>query len=289
MPYTIPPDMDERPVVIVGAGTLGRQIAAMYAAGGTEVRIFDLSAQQRDAARRYAAAQAEELRSKLNLDAPRLGTVQAVEELAAAVRGAWMVIEAVPERLELKRELFGELDRLADPDAILASNSSSLPTSQFIGKVQHRERVLNTHYQQPPDLPSVELMSDGETDEAIIGLLMRKLPQYGFVPFHVRRESDGFIFNRIWAAIKRECLMVVEEGVAPPEDVDRMWEIFTAAGVPPFRLMDRVGLDVVLDIEEHYAQVRPGVPEGPRRLLRNYIDEGRLGVKSGRGFYDYSS
>lgn len=241
MSYTIPPDMDERPVVIVGAGTLGRQIAAMYAAGGTEVRIFDLSAQQRDAARRYASEQAEELRSKLNLDAPRLGTVQAVEEQAAAVRGAWMVIEAVPERLELKRELFGELDRLADPDAILASNSSSLPTSQFIGKVQHRERVLNTHYQQPPDLPSVELMSDGETDEAIIDPLMRKLPQYGFVPFHVRRESDGFIFNRIWAAIKRECLMVVEEGVAPPEDVDRMWEIFTAAGVPPFRLMDRVG------------------------------------------------
>lgn len=102
-----------------------------------------------------------------------------------------MVIEAVPERLELKRELFGELDRLADPDAILASNSSSLPTSQFIGNVQHREWVLNTHYQQPPDLPSVELMSDGETDEAIIDLLMRKLPQYGFVPFHVRRESDG--------------------------------------------------------------------------------------------------
>jgi 3-hydroxybutyryl-CoA dehydrogenase len=212
-----------------------------------------------------------------------------VEELAAAVRGAWMVIEAVPERLELKREIFGELDRLADPDAILASNSSSLPTGQFIGNVQHRERVLNTRYQQPPDLPSVELMSDGETDEAIIDLLMRKLPQYGFVPFHVRRESDGFIFNRIWAAIKRECLMVVEEGVAPPEDVDRMWLIFTAAGVPPFRLMDRVGLDVVLDIEEHYAQVRPGLPEGPRTLLRNYIDEGGLGVKSGRGFYDYSS
>jgi 3-hydroxybutyryl-CoA dehydrogenase len=252
----------------------------MYAAGGTEVRIFDLTAQQRDAARRYASEQAEELRSKLNLDAPCLGTVQAVEELAAAVRSAWMVIEAVPERLDLKRELLGELDRLADPDAILASNSSSLPTSQFIGNVQHRERVLNTHYQQPPDLPSVELMSDGETDEAIIDLLMRKLPQYGFVPFHVRRESDGLIFNRIWAAIKRECLMVVEEGVAPPEDVDRMWEIFTAAGVPPFRLMDRVGLDVVLDIEEHYAQVRPGLSEGPRTMLRNYIDEGRLGVRA---------
>jgi 3-hydroxybutyryl-CoA dehydrogenase len=76
-------------------------------------------------------------------------------------------------------------------------------------------------------------------------------------------KSDGFILNRIWAAIKRECLMVVAEGVAPPEDVDHMWKLFGSAGVPPFRLMDRVGLDVVLDIEEHYAAVRPGIPEGP--------------------------
>ncbi len=83
--------------------------------------------------------------------------------------------------------------------------------------------------------------------------------------------------------------MVVEEGVAPAEDVDVMWEIFTRAGVPPFRLMDRVGLDVVLAIEEHYAAVRDDIPEGPRKLLREYIDQGRLGVKSGCGFYDYPS
>jgi len=79
---------------------------------------------------------------------------------------------------------------------------------------------------------------------------------------------------------------VVEEGVATPEDVDEMWKIFTRPGIPPFRLMDRVGLDVVLNIEEHYAAVRPGLPEGPRKLLREYIDQGRLGVKSDRGFYD---
>ena len=102
---------------------------------------------------------------------------------------------------------------------------------------------------------------------SVIDALMARLPRYGLVPFHVRRESDGFIFNRIWAAIKRECLMVVEEGVAAPEDVDGMWTIFTAAGIPPFRLMDRVGLDVVLNIEEHYASVRAGLPEGPRKLL----------------------
>ena len=164
---------------------------------------------------------------------------------------------------------------------ILCSNSSSIPTSQMIGKVEHPERVLNTHYQQPPELNAVELMSCGKTEEGVIEALMEKLPHYGLVPFWVRRESDGFIFNRIWAAIKRECLMVVEEGVAPPEDVDAMWEIFTRAGVPP-RLMDRVGLDVVLAIEEHYAAVRDGIPEGPRKLLREYTNQG-LGVKSGRG------
>ena len=80
--------------------------------------------------------------------------------------------------------------------------------------------------------------------------------------------------------------MVVEEGVARPEDVDRMWRLFTSAGQAPFQLMDRVGLDVVLDIEEHYAAVRPGVPEAPRRLLRRYVESGQLGVKTGRGFYE---
>ena len=225
------------------------------------------------------------MQAALGLTSSR-GVAEAVGDLAAAASGAWMVIEAVPERVDLKVEVFGELDRVADDDAILCSNSSSLPSSLMIAKVKRPERVLNTHYQQPPDLNSVELMSCGETDEAIIDALMDKLPQYGLVPFRVRRESDGFIFNRIWAAIKRECIMVLDEGVATPADVDEMWRIFTAPGIPPFRLMDRVGLDIVLAIEEHYAGTREGLPEGPRRLLREYIDDGRLGVKSGRGFYD---
>jgi 3-hydroxybutyryl-CoA dehydrogenase len=138
----------------------------------------------------------------------------------------------------------------------------------------------------PPELPIVELMSCGKTDPAIIDFLMERLPLYGLAPFRVQRESVGFIFNRIWAAIKRESLSVVEEGVAELEDIDRMWDLFTAHQPAPFRLMDRVGLDVVLAIEEHYAAVRNDVPEGPRKLLQRYVDGGRLGVKSGRGFYD---
>ena len=226
MPYVLPADVDERPIVIDGAGTLGRRIAAVYVGGGSDVRIFDLSAEQRQAARDYVEENLVQTQQMLGLHPDRAGRIEVSDDLQEAVAGGWMVIEAVPERTDIKTEVFGDLERLAEPDAILCSNSSSIPTSQIIGKVEHPERVLNTHYQQPPELNAVELMSCGKTDQGIIDALMEKFPHYGLVPFWVRRESDGFIFNRIWAAIKRECLMVVEEGVAPPEDVDALWEIY---------------------------------------------------------------
>jgi len=286
MGYTLASDADERPVAVVGAGTLGRRIAAVYAAGGSDVQIFDTSREQCEAANEYVREHLAETRRMLGLDDARTGRVEVFDQLAVAVQGAWMVIEAVPERLDLKRHVLAQLDELADADAILASNSSSLPTSQLIDGVKHPERVLNTHYQQPPELNAVELMSSGETDESLINALMEKIPEYGLKPFRVRRESDGFIFNRVWVAIKRECLLVVAEGVATSEDIDEMWQIFTKPGIPPFRLMDRAGLDVLLNVEEHYASLRPGLPEEPRTLLREYVAQGRLGLKSGRGFYD---
>jgi 3-hydroxybutyryl-CoA dehydrogenase len=289
MAYSLPEDVDQRPVTIVGAGTLGRLIATVFAAGGTDVRLFDASAEQLEAGRDHVEQHVAEVQQALDLQPDRTGRVEVADDLARAVAGAWLVIESVPERVDVKTEVFGELDRAAEPDAILATNSSSLPSRLVIDKVEHPERVLNMHYQQPPELNAVELMSCGRTDQGVIDALMEKLPDYGLAPFHVRRESDGFIFNRIWASIKRECLMVVEEGVAGPEDVDEMWRIFTRPGIAPFELMDRVGLDIVLAIEEHYASVRPGIPEGPRNLLRRYVDEGRLGVKSGGGFYDKES
>jgi 3-hydroxybutyryl-CoA dehydrogenase len=289
MAYSLPEDVHERPVTIAGAGTLGRRIAAVFAAGGTDVRLFDTSAEQREAGRDYVEQNVAGVRQALDLRPDRTGRVEVAGDLAGAVDRAWLVIESVPERVDLKIEVFGELDRVAAPDAVLATNSSSLPSRLVIDKVEHPERVLNMHYQQPPELNAVELMSCGKTDPEVIDALMDKLPEYGLAPFRVRRESDGFIFNRIWASIKRECLMVVEEGVASPEDVDEMWRIFTRPGIAPFELMDRVGLDVVLAIEEHYAAVRTGIPEGPRTLLRRYVDEGRLGTKSGGGFYDEAS
>jgi 3-hydroxybutyryl-CoA dehydrogenase len=290
MSFSLPFDVDQRPVVVIGAGTLGARIALMFAAGGSPVRIFNRSAERGEAAKQFVDEHVEDARQRLGPPAPRAGEVELVRPMADAIRGAWLVIESVAENLDLKRRLLGEIDRAADPDAILATNSSSYPSSQMIDEVEHPERVLNVHFLLPPDVNPVELMSCGRTDDAVIGALMERLPRYGLVPFHVRRESVGFIFNRIWATIKREALMVVQEGVATHEEVDRIWQEAFRSPVRPFRTMDQVGLDVVLDIEEHYAEIRAGIPEGPRTLLREYLDHGRLGVKSGQGFYsDYAS
>ena len=277
-------DTTERPVAVIGAGTLGRRIALMFATRGGEVRVFDASTEQREDARGYIE---HKLPSTVQeIEGGSAGTVTPCAELAAAVEGTWLVIEAVPERLDLKREIFAELDRLAPTDAILASNSSSYPSSRFVDDVGHRERVVNMHFYMPPGTPAVEIMSCGETDPAVMDVLMERTPAYGLVPFRAQRESTGFIYNRIWAAIKREALAVVAEGVSTPQDVDRIFALCLGAPYGPFRMMDAVGLDVALDIEEHYAGERDGLPEGPRRVLREYIDQGRLGRKSGRGFYD---
>jgi 3-hydroxybutyryl-CoA dehydrogenase len=284
--YTLPPDVDSRPVLVIGAGTLGARIALMFAAGGSPVRIFNRTPDKAVAAARFCAEQVQDVRRQLGLDAVPAGRVEAVRELEAAAAGPWLIVESIAEDVELKRRVLGEIDGLADHDAVIATNSSSYPSSEMIDEVAHPERVLNMHFLMPPQANVVELMSCGRTDAEIIPALMARLPRYGLIPVHVQAESVGFIFNRIWAAIKRETLMLLHEGVASPQEVDRVWQATFGSPAGPCRLMDQVGLDVVLAIEEHYAQLRQGLPESPRTLLREYVERGDLGVKSGRGLYD---
>jgi 3-hydroxybutyryl-CoA dehydrogenase len=284
MSFNVPTDFASRPVAVIGAGTLGRRIALMLAAHGAEVNIYDLAKAQREAAVDYVTQSLPALADRKSGVVP--GQVSAQADIADAVRNAWLVVEAVPERLELKQQIFGQLDELAAADTILASNSSSYASRLFLDKVHHPERVLNIHFYMPPQQNAVDVMSCGETGRDVIDFVLATLPQFGLYPFEARKESTGFIFNRVWAAVKRESLEVVAEGVSTPQEVDRMFEINTGSAAGPFRMMDRVGLDVVLDIEEHYCAEHPEYPEGPRRLLRSYLQQGRLGVKSGAGFYD---
>ena len=284
MSFTLPDRIDSRPIAVLGAGTLGKRIALMMATRGAEVRLYARSAATRDAGVAWAREQLPAMLAKL--PGSTAGTIVAVDNLADALKGAWLVFESVPEHLELKKQIFAQVDALADPDAILASNSSSYASSEFADSVRDPARLLNTHFLQPPEMIPVELMSCGQTDPAIIPLLAELLPRYGLTPYVVRRESMGFIFNRIWAAIKRETLAVVAEGIATPQEVDAIYTQATGMAAGPCRLMDMVGLDVVLDIEENYAQKRAGLPEAPRTLLRQLVADGHLGLKTGQGLYD---
>ncbi|WP_435594784.1 3-hydroxyacyl-CoA dehydrogenase family protein [Tsukamurella tyrosinosolvens] len=284
LPFTFD-DVRRRPVAVVGAGTLGRRIALMFATRGGDVRVHDPNPDQARAAVDYVADTLPEILARRG--SGEAGRAIAADDLAAALDGAWLVVEAVPERLDIKIPLWGEIARAATFDAILTTNSSSYASRLMSENIRDRTRFCNLHFYMPPAANAADVMSDGETAREVIDTLLTVLPEFDVHPFEARRESTGFIFNRVWAAIKRESLAVVAEGVARPEDVDGMFRLNWHMPAGPFQMMDRVGLDVVLDIEDHYAAENPHLPEGPRRLLHEYVDAGRLGVKTGEGFYRY--
>jgi 3-hydroxybutyryl-CoA dehydrogenase len=280
-------DIRHRPVAVIGAGTLGRRIALMFASRGGRVRIYARRAEQRDEATRYVTENLPNLVADRGFG--EVGAATATGSLQEALDGAWLAVESVPEKLEIKIPLWGEIDRAAPPDTIFATNSSSFPSRLLAENVMDKTRLCNTHFYMPPQINALDLMSDGETDRGLLDTLLRVLPEFGVHPFEARKECTGFIFNRIWAAIKRESLAVVAEGVARPEDVDGMFKVNWGVPAGPFQMMDLVGLDVVLDIENHYASQFPHLPANVRELLQTYVDAGKLGVKSGKGFYNYSA
>ena len=278
-------DIQNRPVAVIGAGTLGRRVALMFATRGGTVRIHARRAEQRAEATQYVTQTLPAVVAKRG--SGQVGNATGTGSLEEALDGAWLVVESVPEKLEIKIPLWGQIDQAAPPDTIFATNSSSYPSRLMAENVRDKRRLCNMHFYMPPEINAVDLMSDGETDRGLLDTLLTVLPEFGVHPFEARRECTGFIFNRIWAAIKRESLAVVAEGVARPEDVDGMFKINWGVPAGPFQMMDVVGLDVVLDIENHYADEFPHLPQNVRDLLQSYVDAGKLGLKTGEGFYAY--
>jgi 3-hydroxybutyryl-CoA dehydrogenase len=279
-------------VCIVGAGYMGYQIGLQCASHGFQVRMYDISGEALDMAVESITKVLDEWITDEEVTIGEkeaiLGRIHTTEDMAEAVSEVDLVIEAIPERLELKREVFGELDRICSERTILATNSSSIRISKIEGATGRPDRLLNTHFYSNPWRSSVvELMRGTATSDETLERVRGFMLAIGMVPLTVLRESTGFIFNRVWRAIKRECLHLADEGVASFEDVDRAWMSLYGRETGPFGMMDRIGLDVVLDIENVYYGESGDERDKPPRILVERVEKGELGVKTGKGFYTY--
>ncbi|GKZ32862.1 hypothetical protein AbraIFM66950_002506 [Aspergillus brasiliensis] len=283
---TIPHPSKTRPIVIIGAGVLGRRMAAVFSSAGYSVHINDPSPSALESARHYVSTHLHEFTTHTSKRPPPPGPISTFTSIPEAVSTAWLVIEAIPENLSLKQSLFADLHAHSPPDCILASNSSSFK-SRLIGAQlppSRRTLLLNMHFTMPPAIRTVELMTCGETDERVFPMLSEVLTECGVIPVTARKESTGFIFNRLWAAIKREILIILAEGVSEPAEIDLLWrEMFgQRESLPPCRLMDAVGLDTVANIEENYVEER-GL-DGSLTVdwvRENFVKTGRVGKKAG--------
>jgi 3-hydroxybutyryl-CoA dehydrogenase len=277
---------------MVGTGIQGTQIAMIAARAGYDVTVFD----PRPGAFRqtFEKVRADLKAKKVTPIIPWnqweacAAKVRQVLELKAAVQDAELVLEAVPENLEIKLKVWKEIGRLAHPGAILATNSSSMPVSRMEAAGGRPEQVLNIHFYFPMQgVNMTDIMGGSCTRPDVMETGIAWIKSIGFVPLTVNKELLGFCFNRVWRAIKREVLYMWGNGFVNFMDVDRAWMIFTRMKEGPFALMDKVGLDVIWDIEMVYYSDSKDPKDHPPQALKDMIDRGELGVKSGKGFYTY--
>jgi 3-hydroxyacyl-CoA dehydrogenase len=273
---------------------MGHGIAQTFALAGCDVACFDDSPGMRDSlpgrVRTNLTAFAEAgLIEPWQID-PTLARLRVAGTEGEAVAEAQFVTEAVSEDLEIKQALFSRLDRIARPEAILASNSSSFPISQSGNRMQHPERALVTHWFNPPHLtPVVEVVPSPRTSAGTVQTTLDLLQRLGKYPVPLQRELPGFLVNRVQVAIQREVWDLVGQGVATPEEIDaaiRGTIGFRFAALGPLEIHDFGGLDIQL------ATFRNLVPEirsdtAPPPIIQDLTAKGWLGTKTGRGFYNY--
>jgi 3-hydroxybutyryl-CoA dehydrogenase len=276
------PDRKDQKIGVIGGGLMGHGIAYLFAAAGHPVGIFEPSAEIR-------ASLPKRLQALVDLfgdDTALLKRIETHDQMAPAMKDTKFVFEAAPEKLPLKQKIFAELEGVVAPDTILASNSSAIPSTEIGKHLRHRERVVGTHFWNPPHLvPLVEVIQNEKTSDAVLRATMDVLRDAGKVPVHVRRDIPGFVGNRLQHAMKREAFALVAAGVCDAETVDTVVkEGFGArtAVLGPMEQSDLVGLDLALDIAEVLYEHLDRTAHAPD-ILREKLKAGKLGMKSGEG------
>lgn len=283
-----------RRIAVIGAGLMGHGIALEFAANGYDVRLQDQHAAQLAKAEASIAEGLGRLVAAGRITgaeaAAAPGRMSLTSSLPEAVQGADVVIEAVTENIDVKRAIFAELDAHAPRHAILASNSSTFMPSLMAAATTRPEQVLVAHYFNPPHLlPLVELVRGEKTSDATIAAMHALYTTIGKSPAIVQKEAPGFVGNRLQMALYREALAIVDAGIATPQDVDTIIHTgfgrrLSVAGV--FQIFDAAGLDVTLAVADQLFPDIATTNTAPT-LLRDKVSQGDLGIKSGRGFYDW--
>ncbi len=283
-----------RHVAIVGAGLMGRGIGIEYALGGSEVALLASSAASSARALERAAEELHWLVQAGAVPATVMegarGRLRAARDLQDAAAEAELVVESIPEQVELKQEVFEALDQMTRPSTVLASNTSGIPITALAARARHPERILGTHYWNPPHLmPLVELVRGERTSEETLQRVEQALRQLGKRTIRVRREVPGFIWNRLQMALLREALWLVENGVATPEEIDlsvRMGLGRRYSGIGLFEAVDLGGLASWHSVASRlFPELSTVTAPGP--FLTGLHQAGRLGVEAGAGVYDW--
>jgi 3-hydroxybutyryl-CoA dehydrogenase len=279
-------------VALVGTGFLGTQIAILSTCFGYKVSVYDIDEGAFHRALQNIVDFIKNSKRKPTFSRDdwekEVAKVRLCKDLEDAVQDADIVIEAAPENLELKRKIFEELDDLSPQGAILATNSSSIPISRIESVTAKPERCLNLHfYHLAAGVNMVDIMGGKRTTDEIIETAKAWVRSVGCVPLIVNKEIFGFCFNHIWRTVKREVLYMWAGGFVDFKDIDRAWMIAHGTPQGPFGLMDNIGLDVVYDIEMVYYNESKDSKDYPPEALKAMVDRKELGLKTGKGFYNY--
>ena len=278
-----------RRAAVIGTGTMGPGMGAVLARAGLATALYDVSAEALE--RAQAGLQlAEGVLDRLEAPKVEGGSVRFETDLGAALDGADVVLEAVPEKLELKHEVFPELEKHVAADAILASNTSGIPITKIAAVCSHPERVVGMHWSNPPHLiPMIEVIPGEQTEQRVVDDACALIRTFGYHPV-VEKEVPGFVENRILYAILRECLDLVDRGIIDPEgmDLNVRWGIgYKLAVIGPMELLDMAGLDIY-DAVGSYLNQDLSTSGEVSSTIRDRIAEGKLGMKTGSGIYDYT-
>ncbi|WP_108610624.1 3-hydroxyacyl-CoA dehydrogenase family protein [Aminobacter sp. MSH1] len=274
-------------IAIVGAGLMGHGIAQVFALAGHDVRVFDAHQPALDSLRTRIRANLDQL----GIPGEAEARVKGSSDLGETLDGAAIVIEAAPEKLELKRAIFSELVRLASSNALLASNTSVIPIGDIAQGLATRERILGTHWWNPPFLvPLVEVVGTPDTASEAISKMISLLDSVGKTPVHVKKDVPGFVGNRLQHALWREAIAIVAEGIADARTVDTVVKASFGrrlAVLGPIENADLVGTDLTLDIHNVVLKHLNRSPD-PSPYLTDLVASGRFGMKSGEGFRSWA-